>query len=173
MEIGGRTFDVVTNPIFDAAGQRLGTVGEWVDRTDQLRIEGELGEVVTAAVNGDFTCRIDPEGKEGFYRQLAVDLNRLLDVSARGLNDVARVLNAIARGVLTERIEAEYAGTFGQLKDDANTTVDRLKEVVGRIQEATQAIDTAAHEIATGNGDLSSRTEEQASSLEETASSME
>jgi methyl-accepting chemotaxis protein len=62
---------------------------------------------------------------------------------------------------------------FGQLKDDTNTTVERLREVVGRIKEATEAIDTAAKEIAAGNQDLSSRTEEQASSLEETASSME
>jgi methyl-accepting chemotaxis protein len=83
------------------------------------------------------------------------------------------VLNAIARGALTERVDAEYEGTFGRLADDTNTTVTRLQEVVGRIKEATEAINQAAREIAQGNSDLSSRTEEQASSLEETASSME
>jgi methyl-accepting chemotaxis protein len=64
-------------------------------------------------------------------------------------------------------------GTFGQLKDDTNATVLRLKEIVSSIKDATDAINTAAKEIASGNQDLSSRTEEQASSLEETASSME
>ncbi|MBL8491223.1 MAG: diguanylate cyclase, partial [Rhodocyclaceae bacterium] len=78
-----------------------------------------------------------------------------------------------AHGDLTKKIDAEYEGTFGQLKDDTNTTVERLREVVGRIKEASDAINTAAQEIAAGNQDLSSRTEEQASSLEETASSME
>ena len=62
---------------------------------------------------------------------------------------------------------------LGQLKDDANSTVDHLREIVGQIKDATDAINTAAKEIAMGNQDLSSRTEEQASSLEETASSME
>ena len=173
MDIGGRTFDVVTNPITDASGTRLGTVGEWVDRTDQIAVEKELETVVQAAKDGDFAKRIDPAGKDGFYLQLTNNLNGLLENSATSLGDVARVLNAIARGDLTQKIEAEYAGTFGQLKDDTNTTVERLKEVVGRIKEATEVINTAAQEISAGNSDLSSRTEEQASRLEETASSME
>jgi methyl-accepting chemotaxis protein len=59
------------------------------------------------------------------------------------------------------------------LKDDTNTTIERLREVVGRIKEATEAINIASQEIAAGNQDLSSRTEEQASSLEETSSAME
>ncbi len=173
MEIGGRTFDVVTNPILDSAGNRLGSVGEWVDCTEQLVVEHELEAVVGAAKDGDLSRRIDPAGKEGFYLQITNNLNGMLDNSATSLGDVARVLNAIARGDLTQKIEAEYAGTFGQLKDDTNTTVERLKEVVGRIKEATEVINTAAQEISAGNSDLSARTEEQASRLEETASSME
>jgi methyl-accepting chemotaxis protein len=79
----------------------------------------------------------------------------------------------MAQGDLTRKIEAEYQGIFGQLKDDTNTTVARLCEVIGRIKEASEAINTASQEIAAGNQDLSSRTEQQASSLEETASAME
>ena len=83
------------------------------------------------------------------------------------------MLNLVARGDLTRTIEGDYAGVFGQLKDDTNTTVERLREVVGRIKDASDEINRASKEIAAGNQDLSSRTEEQASSLEETASSME
>ncbi len=100
-------------------------------------------------------------------------MNTLVEEVSLGLEGVARVLTAIARGALTERIESEFEGTFGQLKDDTNTTVERLREVVGRIQEATESINQAAQEIASGNAELSARTEQQASSLEETASSME
>ena len=113
------------------------------------------------------------EGKDGFFKQLAEGLNELSGVISSGLSDVARVLQRVAQGDLTQTIEADYQGLFGQLKDDTNTTVERLREVVGRIKEATEAINTASQEIAAGNNDLSSRTEEQASSLEETASSME
>jgi len=173
MVIGGRTFDVVTSPILSSAGERLGSVGEWRDRTDELLAEKEVQALVAGAVDGDLTVRIDAEGKTGFFRDLSVGLNRLMEGVAGSLLDLARVLNAIARGDLTEKITADYGGTFGQLKDDTNTTVERLREVVGQIKEASESINVAAQEIAAGNSDLSSRTEEQASSLEETASSME
>ena len=173
MGIGSRTYLVTTNPIVNDRGQRLGTVGEWRDRTNELAVEKEVAAIVGAAANGDFSTRVVEEGKDGFFRSLAQDLNRLLNTSQQGLEDVARVLSAMAGGNLSQTISADYAGTFGQLKDDTNATVLRLQEIVSQIKDATDAINTAAKEIASGNQDLSSRTEEQASSLEETASSME
>ncbi len=173
MGIGNRVYLVTTNPIVNDRGQRLGTVGEWRDRTNEVAVEKEVAAIVGAAANGDFSTRVIEDDKEGFFRSLAQDLNRLLNTSQQGLEDVARVLSSMAGGDLSQTINADYAGTFGQLKDDTNATVLRLQEIVTQIKDATDAINTAAKEIASGNQDLSSRTEEQASSLEETASSME
>ncbi len=173
IKIGGRTFRLVANPVVSGKGERIGTSVEWLDRTNEVAAEEELAGLVSAAAAGDFTKRLELDGKQGFFRQLAEGLNGFVGTVAQGLQDVARVLNAVSRGVLSERITAEYSGTFGQLKEDTNTTVERLREVVGRIKEATDAINTAAGEIASGNADLSGRTEEQASSLEQTAASME
>ena len=173
LEIGGRHMTVTANPVFNAKGERLGAVAEWLDRTAEVLVENEVADIVSAAANGDFTRRVSADGKTGFFLRLANDLNLLLETSHQGLQDIARVLAALAEGDLTKSITADYAGTFGQLKDDANITVARLCEIIDQIKEATDAINTAAKEIASGNQDLSSRTEEQASSLEETASSME
>ncbi|MEQ8799354.1 MAG: methyl-accepting chemotaxis protein [Salinisphaeraceae bacterium] len=171
--VGGRTFSLTVNPITDEDGTRLGTVVEWQDRTAEVAVESEVNEIVEAAVNGEFSRRIALEDKDGFFERLATGINDLLSTSEAGLNDIARVLAALAKGDLTESIEADYKGTFGQLKTDANATVDQLKTIVSGIKQAAETIDTAAREIAAGNADLSSRTEQQAASLEETASSME
>lgn len=173
MVIGGRTYRVVTSPVFSADGMRLGSVGEWNDRTDELVIEREVSDIVGAASRGNFDRRLIVEGKEGFFKQLAEGMNRLSEVTSTGLQDVATVLTGVAQGDLSQSVEADYEGVFGRLKDDTNGTIARLREVIGQIQTATDAINTAAKEIASGNQDLSSRTEQQASSLEETASSME
>ncbi|MEW6677369.1 MAG: methyl-accepting chemotaxis protein [Pseudomonadota bacterium] len=173
LNIGGRTMTVVANPVINPQGQRLGSVVEWSDRTVEVAIEQEVASLVEAAASGDMSRRLSKEGKEGFYLQLAEGINRLVETSERGMNDVAAVLTALADGDLTKRIDGQYQGLFGQLKDDANATSERLQEIVTQIREATDAINTAAREIASGNADLSSRTESQASSLEETASSMD
>ncbi len=173
LEIGGRVFNVTTSPVFNREGERLGSVGEWLDRTDELAVEREVADIVQAAKNGDFDKRLNLEGKNGFFKQLSEDLNALAEVTSTGLNEVAHVLQAIAQGDLTQNIQGNYTGIFRQLKDDTNTTVERLQDVMTRIKEASESIDTAAKEISAGNSDLSIRTEQQAASLEETATSIE
>mgnify|MGYP001331263290 FL=1 len=173
IKVGGLSFRLTANPIVDASGERVGTVVEWADRTQEVAVENEVAGIVEAAVAGDFSQRLEVAGKDGFFKQLAEGINRLMDVSSTGLAEVVRVLGALAKADLTQTIDNHYEGTFGQLKDDSNATVQRLSEIIGQIRDAAQAIDTAASEIASGNTDLSQRTEEQASSLEETASSME
>jgi methyl-accepting chemotaxis protein len=173
LTIGGRTMTVVANPVLNDRGERLGAVVEWADRTTEVAVEREVADLVEAAAGGDFSHRLEVAGKEGFFLQLAEGINKLVETSERGMNDVARVLKALSQGDLGQRIAADYQGLFGQLKDDTNATSERLSEIVAQIREATDAINTAAREIASGNADLSSRTESQASSLEETASSMD
>ncbi len=171
--VGGRNLRVTANPVINDKGDRLGAVAEWIDRTAEVGVEQEISQVVEAAVMGDFKTRLDSSNKEGFFKTLAEGMNKLLETSDIGLNEVVRVLNALSRGDLTESITNEYFGTFGQLKDDSNATVENLRNLIEQIKTAAESINTAAKEIAAGNMDLSQRTEEQASSLEETASSME
>lgn len=173
MTVGGRSIIVTASPVVDEQGRRLGTVAEWHDRTDEVIAENEVAAIVEAAVRGDFSKRFDLAGKEGFLRHLGEDINRLVHTSETGLNDIVRILNALSRGDLTETIVNDYAGAFGQMKDDANTTVDKLRVIVNQIKEVADGISTGSKEIATGNNNLSYRTEQQAASLEQTAASME
>ncbi|SEP79418.1 methyl-accepting chemotaxis sensory transducer with Pas/Pac sensor [Solimonas aquatica] len=173
INVGGRTFALTASPIFNKSGERLGATVEWLDRTAEVAVEKEVGEIVQAAADGDFQRRVVLEGKQGFFALLAKSVNQLLETSEQGLSEVARVLSALAQGNLTQRMSGDFRGTFARLKDDANGTCEQLSGIVAQIQKATDSINTAAREIATGNADLSGRTEQQAASLEETASSME
>jgi methyl-accepting chemotaxis protein len=85
----------------------------------------------------------------------------------------SQLLSAIAEGDLTARMHGDYQGVFARMRDDANTTVAQLTQIVGQIQASASSITLAAGEIASGNSDLSRRTEQQAANLEETAASME
>ncbi|MFN3237424.1 MAG: methyl-accepting chemotaxis protein [Pseudomonadales bacterium] len=172
LKIGGRTMTIVANSV-EVDGERLGTVVEWVDRTAEVAIEKEINHLVDAANQGDFTIQLPQDDKEGFFLNLTNGLNSLTDTANTGLTDVLRVINSMANGDLTNKIEADYQGIFGSLKDSTNSTIEKLKEVISEIRAASVTLSSGAAEIATGNADLSKRTEEQASSLEETASSME
>lgn len=171
--VGGRTFSLIASPIYDSARSRIGTVVEWADRTAEVAIEDEVGGVVNAAAGGDFTKRIPLEGKSGFFATLSTSINELMQVADTGLNDVARVLAGIAEGNLTAKISADYSGTFGDLKNDCNKTVDNLARIIGDVRAAAQALTGASGQVSTAAQTISQGASEQAAGVEQTSASIE
>ncbi|MEQ7756626.1 methyl-accepting chemotaxis protein [Xanthomonas hortorum] len=159
--------------IRDAASAHLGFVCEWRDRSAEAQVEIAVADVVRSAAAGDLSKRIDSVGKQGFFLQLAQQLNALLDANAGSIAEVSRLLSALAEGDLSARMHGDFQGVFASMRDDANSTAEQLAQVIGHIQQAAGSIHTASSEIAAGNNDLSQRTEQQAANLEETAASME
>ena len=136
-------------------------------------INGEIKRLAMAASSGDFSQRGDVDKYQYDFRDMIDGLNQLMETTDGNLAEVSDLLQAIARGDLTARMEGDFHGVFARMRDDANATVAQLTDIVGRIQDASTSINTAAGEIASGNSDLSRRTEQQAANLEETAASME
>jgi methyl-accepting chemotaxis protein len=135
--------------------------------------DAAVGGVVKAAMAGDFSQRVPLDGKEGVILNLASAMNAMCDNIGAVMDDLGEVLGALAEGNLTRRIQADYRGAFGILKDNANTTVERLSETISKIKAAATEVANASAEISTSTTDLSQRTEEQAAGLEETSASME
>ena len=173
IRVGGHDFRLVATPIFDGDGRRMGTTVDWDDCTAELAMQREVAGIVTAATGGDFSRRIALEDKEGFFRDLAGNLNTLLERTLEGIAEVKSVLHALGEGDLTHRSDAALSGIFAEMRDDANRTVQTLQGLMVDIRQSADQINTAAGEIAQGNADLSARTEQQAANLEETAASME
>ncbi len=172
-EFGGRLYRLTTTAVISVEGERLGTIGQWDDITEQLASENEVDALVRAAGQGDFSQRLSAAGKTGFFASLATGMNDLMATSEQGLTDVATLLQAFAEGDLTQRIEREYAGLFGQVKDSANTTAENLTRVLGEVRAAADALSGAANQVSATAQSLSQAASEQAASVEETSSTMD
>lgn len=173
ISVGGRIFDLVANPVVSEEGERLGTVVEWKDVTQERTIEGEVSEIVKAVGAGDFTKRLDTEGREGFMLALSQGMNQIGETAHQGLSETVEVLKALAEGNLRKTMNGNYQGAFDEIKQALNGTISQLKSTVGTIKESASSVNSASGEISAGSKDLSERTEQQASTLEETAASME
>ena len=64
--IAGIHLRVTATTIFTEHGERLGTVIEWLDRSNEVQAELEVEAVVQAAVRGDFHLRVQQQNKHGF-----------------------------------------------------------------------------------------------------------
>ncbi|MBU1176763.1 MAG: HAMP domain-containing protein [Alphaproteobacteria bacterium] len=146
-------------------------------RADRAKMMQELqrafGEVVDAAVGGDFTRRVTAEFPDDELNTLAGSVNNLVETVERGLAETGSVLAALADTDLTHRVEGVYAGAFEKLKSDTNAVADKLADIVTQLKETSRGLKTATSEILSGANDLSERTTKQAATIEETSAAME
>jgi len=103
---------------------------------DSLRkIVAEIENIVEAAASkGDFSVKMNLDGKAGYTKTLSELLNQLSNVTEGGLKDVTRVAQALADGDLSQTITKEYPGLFDQTKQGVNGTVVALNGIVNDIQ---------------------------------------
>ncbi|MCF8167784.1 MAG: chemotaxis protein [Rhodoferax sp.] len=173
IQVGNLHFGLAANPILDAQGKRVGTVVEWADRTAEVNVEKEVAAIVMAAAAGDFAQRITMDDKTGFFANLSSGMNQLMNTSEQGLNDVSDLLAAFAEGDLTKRIEHNYTGLYGKVKDNANSTAENLTRVLGEVRAAADALTGAANQVSATAQSLSQAASEQAASVEETTESVD
>ncbi|WP_349963006.1 methyl-accepting chemotaxis protein [Rhizobium sp. ZPR3] len=136
-------------------------------------LQSSIGEVVSAAVAGDFTQRITKRYDNADLDRFAASVNELVTSVDRGVAETRRVVSALADGDLTENMRGEFQGAFGELKNNVNATMANLRSVLGEVRAAIDTINGGAGEMRIASGDLSKRTEQQAAALEETSSALE
>jgi len=130
-------------PVSDEMGRVIKVVKIATDMTADVQANHVLREsveqaqaVTSAAMRGDLSQRIPLEGKTGPVKVLCEGVNALVDTTSVIFSDVGRVLGALSNGDLSQRIERDYDGTFGAVKNDANSASEKLAgiiEDVGRV----------------------------------------
>ncbi len=170
-EEAAREAEKVTQLASAAEAQRQS--GDAAQRQMLERLDASFGHVVKQAAAGDFSRRVAADFDEPVLNGLAGNVNALVDTVERGLGETGAVLGALARTDLTQRVNGQYGGAFGQLKEDTNAVAETLARIVGQLRETSQQLRTATGEILSGANDLSERTTKQAATIEETSAAME
>jgi methyl-accepting chemotaxis protein len=143
------------------------------ERAEMMRnLQRAFGEVVNAAVLGDFSRRVDAQFPDAELNSLADSVNNLVATVDRGLNETGDVLSALAHSDLTRRVSADYQGAFGRLRDDTNNVCDALTETIQSLRHTSRTLKTATSEMLSGANDLNERTSKQGQTVEETSTAM-
>jgi len=171
--VGGRTFALVANPVINDKSERLGSVVEWADRTLEVAVEKEVAEMVSAASKGDLTKRIGLDGKEGFFLGLGESVNRMVMSAETVINETVSALERMAGGDLTRKVEGDFEGSYGLIKDNCNMTMGRLSQIIGDVMAAADQLSNASSQVSATSQSLSQATSEQAAGVEETSASVE
>jgi methyl-accepting chemotaxis protein len=143
--LGGLTFRTVTNPVTGERGERLGTVMEWTQRTQEVRVEEELQGVLAAVNGGDLSRRIDLGDKSGFFEGLGAGVNRLAESLVEIVSRVKSAGREIALGA--EEITAGNSNLSLRTEEQASS----LEETASSMEEMTTTVKQNADNAAQAN----------------------
>ena len=73
--------------------------------------------------------------------ELATEVNHLLDGFDGALRQIQSLHDALARGDLAFRLDVpDWQGVFASVRDNANTTIERLAALVEQLREAARSV---------------------------------
>jgi methyl-accepting chemotaxis protein len=145
MRIGGHAMRIVASPVIDAQGERIGTVLEWFDRTQEVNSEEEVSDVVKAALAGDLAGRVKVEGKTGFFQSLSQGLNQLLEATSEIVRQATSAAADVHRGA--DEISQGNANLSQRTEEQSSS----LEETASSMEEMTSTVKQNADNAAQAN----------------------
>jgi methyl-accepting chemotaxis protein len=143
--LGEFTFRTVTNPVIGERGERLGTVMEWAQRTQEVRVEKELQTMLSAINAGNLGKRIDLAGKNGFFEAMSRGINQLADNITATVSMVKSAAAEIHRGA--EEISAGNSNLSLRTEEQAAS----LEETASSMEEMTTTVKQNADNAGQAN----------------------
>lgn len=86
--------------------------------------------LVTAAVEGRLDERADASKYNGDYKKVIAGVNQTLDAVVEPIKEASSVLEAMARGDLTQDMQGDYKGEHALIKVSVNKTFESIKMLV-------------------------------------------
>ena len=145
MKLGLASLRVIASPVMLPDGKRLGTVVQWLDRTQEVAVEEEVQAIVQKALEGDLTTRLSVTGKTGFFAKLAEGLNQLVG----NMGEIVQAIKASAEEV---RQGAEEIARGNQnLSQRTEEQASSLEETASSMEEMTSTVRQNADNAAQAN----------------------
>ncbi len=88
------------------------------------------------------------------------------------LRQTSEIVEGMARGDLSSRLEGNFSGEFAQLQASVNECIERMNSTLAEINGLATQVSIDSNEIADGNNTLNARALAQASTVVETSSSI-
>jgi methyl-accepting chemotaxis protein len=139
-------------------------------------INGLIADAKTlskAAIDGELDVRADENNYQGDYRTIIHGMNATLQGFAAPMKDIGESLKQMANKNFTKTIETNYAGAYGDLRDNMNAVVKNMREAIEQISESASQFAEGARVIAESAQTLASGAQTQSSTVEEMSASIE
>jgi methyl-accepting chemotaxis protein len=133
----------------------------------------EVGVLTKASTEGNLSQRGNIAKYNGGYKQIVQGINETLNVVIAPIKDGAIVLEQIAAGDLTVRVNSSYMGDHQLIVNSINSVAESLNNILLDVNEAISATASSANQISSSSEEMAAGSQEQSSQTSEVASAVE
>jgi methyl-accepting chemotaxis protein len=137
------------------------------------KLNAEVERVSSAAVAGQFEIRGDLTKVDSEFGVTINWVNKTVEAFESPVNVATEALEKLSNRDLTIRIDAEYFGNHGLMKERFNLAMEKLQITLGQIAESVYQLSSASGQISSGSQSLAQGSSQQASSLAQISANLE
>ncbi|WP_082760175.1 methyl-accepting chemotaxis protein [Agrobacterium bohemicum] len=119
-------------------------------------------------IQASYNPIMDQDGRVFKVVKFATDVTERV----RAVDDLAVSLTALANGDLTATIETPIIPTLEKVRQDLNSSLQKLQSAMRDVAESTGSIATGSREVSEASDNLAKRTEQQAAAVEQTSAAL-
>ena len=127
---------------------------------------------VEAVKRGELDKRADTSIFSGRWNELVTGINNIVDGFGKLISESGTVLEIMATGDLTPRINTHYEGKFAEMKNNINGLGQSLSDLIIQLQDTAHTTASASAEISSTADSLAAATQEQSSQTDEVAAAI-
>ncbi len=131
-------------------------------RANLKRLIADVDVLITSASEGKLDYRADSSRHLGDYGKVVDGINRTLDAVIEPVKEASAVLGRMAAGDLTARVQGDYRGDHGRIRDDVNKTAQDLQENFRMLGQNAQALAASSEELTAVSHQMAGNAEETA-----------
>ncbi|UHS62452.1 methyl-accepting chemotaxis protein [Agrobacterium vaccinii] len=119
-------------------------------------------------IQASYNPIMDADGRVFKVVKFATDVTERV----RAVDELAGSLTALANGDLTATIETPFIPTLEKVRQDLNSSLQKLQGAMREVAESASGIATGSREVSEASDNLAKRTEQQAAAVEETSAAL-
>ncbi|KAF0151013.1 MAG: methyl-accepting chemotaxis sensory transducer [Ignavibacteria bacterium] len=162
ISLGELNVDVTIKSENDSLSKSLVKVIATIDN-----LMNDLSQLTKESKNGNLTVRANSEAYQGSYKLIINEFNSTLDAIVEPIYETTKVVEQLASGDLTNRMNGDYNGDLALIKNNINKLADSFKLAIEEVAHAVQAtaiasklISSSSEEMAAGAIEHSIQTDE-------------
>ncbi len=172
-------FKLKASPIFKD-GERMGTSLEWVDVTQERKVENQIEQLISGAIEGNFSERIPLEDKTGVSLKICDGINNLVDKMTEiilQVREASETINTASGEIATGNndLSSRTEQQASSLEETASSMEELASTVKQNAENAKQAnqLASAASGVAVKGGQVVGNVVSTMSAINESARKIE